>query len=166
MDRTRASAVDEPLRDMVSWSSTRRFPMPALKASHSRERGRFRLCGYGVAGQRTLPIVFVVVSREQAIAAEDAEFLQRTNDAFLESLFVAQILRDAVGGREEHFSGRVESHQGACQNGCLSPYVQGADRLIILPPSLPWIPARRDRLASGLEGSSSSMFPIWTRNVQ
>jgi len=140
--------------------------MPALKASHSRERGRFRLCGYGVAGQRTLPIVFVVVSREQAIAAEDAEFLQRTDDTFLEPLLVAQILRDAVGGREEHLPGRVESHQGACQNGCLSPCVKGADRLMILPPSLPWIPARRDRLASGLEGSSSSMFPIWTRNVQ
>ena len=91
--------------------------MPALKASHSRERGRFRLCEYEVADQRTLPIVFMVEGREQAIAAEDAEFLQRTNDAFLEPLLVAQILRDAVGGREEHFPGCVESHQGACQNG-------------------------------------------------
>jgi hypothetical protein len=139
--------------------------MPALKASHSRERGRFRLCGYDVADQRTLPIMFMVEGCEQAIAAEDAEFLQRTNNAFLESLLVAQILRDAVGGCEEHLSGRVESHQGACQKGCLSPYVRGADRLMILPPSLPWIPARRDRLASGLEGSNSSMFPIWAQNV-
>jgi hypothetical protein len=108
----------------------------------------------------------MVEGREQTISAKDAKFLQRTNDAFLEPLLVAQILRDAVGRREEHLPGRVESHQGACQNGCLSPYVIGADRLMILPPSLPWTPARRDRLASGLEGSNSSMFPIWTRNVQ
>jgi hypothetical protein len=38
--------------------------------------------------------------------------------------------------------------------------------LVILDPTIPWIPAKRDRLASGLEGSNSSMFPIWARNVQ
>jgi hypothetical protein len=108
----------------------------------------------------------MVVSRKQAVAAEDAEFFQRTDDVFLESLLVAQILRDAVGGREKHLSGCVDSHQGACQNRCLSRLEKGVDRLIILPPSIPWIPARRDRLASGLEGSNSSMFPIWAQNVQ
>jgi hypothetical protein len=38
----------------------------------------------------------MVVSREQAIAAEDAEFVQWPDNVFLESLLVAQILRDAV----------------------------------------------------------------------
>lgn len=102
---------------MISWSLTHRFSLPGLRASHSRERGKFRVLRYDVADQRTLPIVFMVECCEQAIATEDAEFLQRTNDVFLESLLVAQILRDAVAGREEHLPGRVESHQGACQNG-------------------------------------------------
>ena len=123
---------------MFSWSLIRKGrPQSGLKSSHSRDRRRFRLFENDVAEQRTLPVVFMVVSREQAIAAEDAEFFQWTDDILLESLLVAQILRDTVGGREEHFPGRVDSHQGACQNGCLSRLEKGVEWLMILPPSIP-----------------------------
>jgi hypothetical protein len=63
----------------------------------------------------------MVVCREQAISAEGADFLQRTDDGFLESLLVAQILCDAVAGREEHLLGHVESHYGACVVDVLVP---------------------------------------------